>query len=202
MKKVVYFLERFQRRSLLLAVAILLVLANSGQWAVDVYESGREELESKNAKLAQFQLVTEKADVFKKRLAFLTREKEQVGQFLFSGEEDKLSSSMQLRLQAMVSKAGMQAESIRATLQKPERRQNKEDEEGQTFGEVLIKLKLAGTLHEFMDFMAGLYKGQEFFRVESISIRPYRTTGLKIALELKGYYIQTGQDGTSGETEK
>ncbi|MEN8134915.1 MAG: type II secretion system protein GspM [Thermodesulfobacteriota bacterium] len=202
MKAITHFLARFQRRTLLMAVAVLLIIVNLGVWVNDAYDTRQEEVESKTAQLAQYQLVSGKGEVFAERLDHLLALKEKVGQYFFTGEDDnKLSSAMQLRVQALVAKAGLQAESIRPTMHKADSKQDKDGAGGAVLGEVLIKVRLAGTIHEFMDFLAELYRGKEFFEIESISLKPYRKTGLKIFIELKGYYIISGQSGNSGETE-
>jgi hypothetical protein len=201
MKNIIHFFARFQRRSLLIAAAILLIVVNLGRWVNDDYETRQGELESKMGQLAQYQLVTRKAEIFDERLTHLLGIKEQVGKYFFTGEDDdKLSSAMQLRIQSLVAKAGMQAESIRPMMQKTDGKRDKDDA-GDVLGEVLIKVRLAGTLHEFMDFMTDLYRSKEFFEIESISLKPYRKTGLKIFIELKGYYILAGQSGNSEEAE-
>lgn len=198
MKNLVYFLERFQRRSLLIAVAVFLVIITLLRWVGDAYETRQEEFENKMAKLGQYQLITSKAEVFDKRQKNLLRLKGQVGRYFFTGEnDDKISSAMQLLIQALVAKAGMQAESIRSTVQKVDGRQEKGAET--VFGEVLLKASLAGTLEEFNGFLADLYRGKEFFAIESITLKPFRNTGLKIFIELKGYYVLRGQDGDAGE---
>ncbi|MCK4839506.1 MAG: hypothetical protein KAS94_11950 [Desulfobulbaceae bacterium] len=201
MKYIVHFFARFQRRSLLVAAAVLLIIVNLGVWLNDAYDTRQEEVESKTAQLGQYQRVIGKGKVLDERLENLLVLKKQVGQYFFTGEDDnKLSSAMQLRIQALVAKAGLQAESIRPMMQKTDLKQDK-DGEGSVLGEVLIKVRLAGTIHEFMDFLAVLYNTDEFFEVESISLKPNRKTGLKIFIELKGYYIMPGQNGNLGEDE-
>ncbi len=201
MKDIVHFFTRFQRRSLLVAAAVLLIIVNLGVWVNDTYDIRQQEVESKAAQLGQYQLVIGKGKAVDERLQQLLVLEKQAGQYFFTGEDDnKISSAMQLRVQALVAKAGLQAESIRPTMRKSDLKQDKEGE-GAVLGEVLIKVRLAGTIDEFLDFLAELYRGKEFFEIESISLTPYRNTGLKIFIELKGYYIIPGQSGNSGEAE-
>ncbi len=201
MKDIVHFFARFQRRSLLVAAAVLLIIVNLGVWINDAYDTRRQEVESKTAQLDQYQRVIGKGKVLDERLEHLLVLEKQAGQYFFTGEDDnKISSAMQLRVQALVAKAGLQAESIRPTMRKTDLRQDK-DGDGSVLGEVLIKVRLAGTIDEFMDFLAELYRGKEFFEIESISLTPYRNAGLKIFIELKGYYIIPGQSVDSGEAE-
>jgi hypothetical protein len=199
MNNPVLFLKRFQRRSLLIGAAVALLLVYLGSWGIDAYNTRQEEVLSRRARLAQYRLVTSKADNFAERLTDLRQIKERAGRFFFTGEDDdKLSSAMQLRVQALVAKAGMQAESIRPMLQRTDGKQEKEGG-GPTVGEVLIKARLAGTLAEFVDFMAELYRGEEFFAIESISIKPQLNKGLQIFIELKGFYVVPDQRGDSEE---
>jgi hypothetical protein len=196
----VYFFKRFQRRTVLIAIAVLLLVLYAGRWLNDAYEVRRIELETSLNRLNQYRLVTAKAEIYEKRLQNLLTLKEQVDPYFFSGEDDnKLSSAMQLKIQALVVKAGLQAESIRPVLQKGEGQDRAEND--YVLGEVLIKARLDGTLAQFADFMAELYRSEKFFRIEDISLRPYRNTGLKILLELRGYYVLAGEDDSSGDTE-
>jgi len=200
MRKIFYFIERFQRRNLLIVTAILLMIIYAGQWINDTYDARQLEIENRLNLLGQYRLVTRKADIYKDRLQHLLEAKERVGKYFFTGEDDnRLSSAMQLKIQALVAKSGLQAESIRPVMQKNEGQDKAE--KGYTLGEVLIKTRLAGTLGQFVDFMAELYRSEEFFGIESISLRPYRNTGLKIFVELRGYYVLLADDDTAGETE-
>jgi len=200
MKKIFYFFERFQRRNLLIAAAILLLIIYAGQWVNYTYAARQIDIESRLSRLGQYQLATRKAEVYKARLQQLVKLKKQVGKYFFTGEDDnRLSSAMQLKIQALVAKAGLQAESIRPVMQKSEGRDKEEG--GYTLGEVLIKTRLAGTLSQFSAFMAELYRSEEYFGIESISIRPYRNTGLKIFVELRGYYVLLKGDENPGEKE-
>lgn len=201
MNDIANFFARFQRRSLLIAAAVVLIVVTLGLRVNDAYNTRQEEVESKLARLAQFQLVSGESEVVDERLNHLLGRKKQVVKYFFTGADDtKLSSAMQLRVQALVAKAAMRAESIRPTMHKPDFKQGK-DGGGPVLGEVLIKVRLAGTLREFMDFLAELYRGKEFFEIENVSFKPYRKTGLKIFIELKGYYIIPGQSGNPEEAE-
>lgn len=199
MKNLVYFLERFQRRTLLIAAAVLLSIIVLWRWVDDQYATRQEEVNSRLVQLGQYQLIASEAKSLEKRHNSLLRVKEQAGRYFFAGEDDdKISSAMQLRVQAMVARSGLQAESIRSTLQKIDAVKNSGGE-GNDLGGVLVKARLAGTLSELMSFLELLYKGREFFAIQSISLKPYRDTGLKIFVELKGYYVLHGQDSNSGE---
>ncbi len=195
----VYFFKRFQRRTVLIALAILLLVVYTGRWVDVAYEARRIELENRLNRLGQYQLVAAKAEKYEKRLQNLLILREEVAHYFFSGEDDnKLSSAMQLKIQALVVRAGLQAESIRPVMQKNEGPDSAEN--GDVLGEVLIKTRLAGTLGQFVDFMAELYRSEKFFYIEDVSFRPYQNSGLKIFIELRGYYVLLDED-SSGDPE-
>lgn len=192
------FFSRFERRSLLIAAAVLLLLLNLGRWAAASYQARQVELESNTARLEQYLAVTEKTEELENRLEQLLRQKGQVEKYFFSGETaDKIASAMQIRIQSMVTKSGLQSESIRPLRQGKDEGRGK-DEAGQPLGEVLIKARLAGTLSQFMDFVAEIYRGREFFKIENFSLKPYKNSGLKIFVELRGYYIQPAKESDTG----
>lgn len=189
------FLERYQSRNLLIGIAAILLILTLVDRVNDAYEDRQGELAGKLAKLKQYQQVTMKAEGFNRELQSLRRVKAQTDRYFFSGEnDDKLASAMQLRIQALVAKADMQAESIRPLLQRNEGKQDK-DGEINRLGEVVIKIRLAGSLQQFMNFMVDLYNGNEFFAINSISLKPDSKSGLKVFVELKGYYILPGVAG-------
>ena len=73
-------------------------------------------------------------------------------------------------------------------------------EDTPVLGEVVIKARLAGTLMQFMDLISEIYKGKEFFKIENFSLKTYKN-GLKIFIDLRGYYIlpdQKDSDGAGG----
>ena len=188
MDNIVRFFNRFERKTLLIAAAVVLLLLNVGRLVNNSFETRRTELESKIIRLEQYKRITGKADELDKRLARLLKQKGQVEDHFFTGEtDDEITSSMQLRIQSLVARAGMQSESIRPIKQKKESKDK--GGEGAVLGEVLIKARLVGSISAFMDFMASIYKGNEFFKVENFSLKPYRKSGLKIFIELRGYYL-------------
>jgi hypothetical protein len=201
MKIIIEFFEQFQRRTLLIAVAALLLVVSLVSRVNDAYETRQEELGGKMAKLAQYQLVAGKSGTYKDQLSRLLKVENQVRKYFFAGQkDDKLASSMQLRIQALVAKSGMQAESIRPMMLKREGKHEK-DREKDVFGEVLIKVRLAGSLQQFMDFIVDLYSGNEFFEIKNLTIKPDNKMGLKVYVELSGYYLLPGQSGNSGDME-
>jgi hypothetical protein len=200
MNNITRFLSRFERSSLLIAMAIVLAILYVGGRASDSYKARQVDLESKRTRLEQYNAIADRAVVHEERLKDLNRQKAKIEEYFFSGEtNDKIASAMQIRIQALVSRAGLQAESIRPIRQKKEVVPEK-GTEAPVFGEVAIKVRLAGTLMEFMDFISELYRGKEFFKVENFTLKQYRNTGLKIFVDLKGYYILPDHNSETGGT--
>ena len=197
MDNMVRFFSRFERKTLLIAGAVVLLLLNIGRLAGNSFEARQTELESKLTRLEQYQRITSRADDLDKKLERLLKHKKQIEKHFFTGTtDDKIASAMQLRIQSLVSRNGLQSESIRPIRQKKESKDK--DAENVVLGEVLIKARLVGTISDFMDFMAALYQGKEFFKIENFSLKPYRKSGLKIFVELRGYYILPEKDQSDG----
>jgi hypothetical protein len=200
MNNITRFLSRFERRYLLIAVAVVLLLFNLGRWATNSYQARQTELESNLARLEQYGLVTGKTVPLEEQLNSLTKQKTKVEKYFFTGAtDDKIASAMQIRIQALIARTGMQSESIRPIRQKLEADRG-EGEERAILGEVVIKARLAGSLIQFMDLISELYRGKEFFKIESFSLKPYKS-GLKIFIDLRGYYILPDQNDGAGGVE-
>lgn len=192
------FFNRYQLRTWLLVLAGLLLLAKLGSLTLDSYREKVADLETRQATLMQYRNVTSGATELRARLARLQASREKLITHLFRGDsEEEIISAMQLSLQALVTEAGLQSESIRPMQQRGIR--GAEGGKGENLpGEVAIKARLIGTLGEFLDLTAGLERQEKFFKIESFSLSPYRKAGLKISLDLRGYFI-TNPDGNGGE---
>lgn len=200
MNNIARFINRFERRSLLIAVAVLLLLFNIGRWITSSYQAGGVELESNLARLEQYGYVTGNVAQLEEQLNSLAKQKAEVEKHFFTGAtDDKIASAMQIKIQALVAQAGLVSESIRPIRQKAEAEKGK-GEKAPVLGEVVVKVRLVGSLMEFMDFIAALYKGKEFFKIENFSLKPYKKS-LKIFIDLRGYYILPGQHDGAGGTE-
>ena len=55
--------------------------------------------------------------------------------------------------------------------------------------EVTIKARLVGTQQQFVEFLSDLYSSEQFFKIESFTLKPYKKAWLKIFVEFKGYYF-------------
>ena len=78
MDNIVRFFNRFERKTLLIAAAVVLLLLNVGRLVNNSFETRRTELESKIIRLEQYKRITGKADELDKRLARLLKQKGQV----------------------------------------------------------------------------------------------------------------------------
>lgn len=176
-------------RNLLLGLAGLLLLLNLGRWLQSSYQADQATLESRQASLARYRDLADRGPGLRAQLERLTAERERVVKYLFTGaNEENIVSAMQLDLQALVTTAGLETESIRPLKQKSER----EGEGGKGLGEVAIKASLAGTLEQYQAFLAELFRSGKFYTIESVTLSPYKKSELKILLDLRGYFIITG----------
>jgi hypothetical protein len=88
---------------------------------------------------------------------------------------------MQIMLQELVTKAGLEPESIRPMVSGTQKGPR-------DFHEISIKIRLAGTQSQFVDFIAQLYRSDKLFQVESFTLKPYKKSEMKIFIDLKGFY--------------
>lgn len=169
------------RNGLLSIVGLLLVL-NGARLINGKYAEIHQTVESKQALLGQYRMSTKDLDAVRARVQQLEGRKTQFEAHLFQGASVKdVTSAMQIKLQEVLSQVGMNPESI-----SPVTKGGKETDT--SYGEVSIKIRLGGTLENFIKFMAEIYKMNYLFRLENVTIKPFKNEELKIFLELKGYY--------------
>jgi len=174
--------NRYGKRQILITAVVLLFVLNALKFGYSFYQGQLADLEQQGELLEKYQSSTAKIDELRKRVVFLEQQKKQMEGYLFAGEsEEEIASAMQIMLQDMVVKAGLDPESLRASGVGDSSR----DKE---FGEISVKARLAGTLQGFAEFVANLYKGKRLFRIESFTLKPYKKTELKIFMDLKGFY--------------
>lgn len=189
MNQIMEFFHRFDRRHLLVGVAVVLLAANLGRLGMGYLDSRREELADRMAILAQYREAAKRLPEVEERVALLDRRRQQLESFLFQGEnEEKIASDMQIMLQSEVSNAGLEPEFIQP--------QRKSDGGGdrKEHGEIVIKIRMSGTLNDFGKFLRNRYASKHFFGIESLSVRPFRPGELKISLDFRGYY-KLGKEG-------
>lgn len=178
-------LHRIGSRGLLLTLVGLLVLAKLGMGLQDTYKADQADLANRQANLLRYQKLTGKAPALRSELERLKSEREHLGKYLFTGtSEDNIISAMQLDLQALVTSAGLESETIR-----PMKQKNAKEAGGEMgMGEVAIKANLNGTLTEYLAFLAELYNSGKIYRIEAVTLSPYKKSELKILMDLRGYF--------------
>jgi hypothetical protein len=184
-------LHRIGSRGLLLALVGLLLLVKLGLNLRDAYKTAYSDLESRQASLVRYQKLAGKAPELKDQLQRLTAEREKLMQVLFTGSSDEnIISAMQLDLQALVTTAGLETETIRPVKQKTVQ----EGGDGKGLGEVAIKASLNGTLAGYQAFLAELYRSGRFYKIEAVTLSPYKKSDLKILIDLRGYFVTTAPE--------
>jgi len=170
------------RKSLLILAALLLVI-NIFRLTTNHFNRKQEAIKEQTAMLEQYRISTRKLMAMRGRVAWLDKQKKEMDSYLFAGgSEEEIVSDIQITLQEQVTKAGLAVESLR-----PIRRIDKATAKDKDYGEVIIKIRLSGTLNQFVDFLAQLYKSKSLYQVESLTLKPYKD-GLKIFFDVKGYY--------------
>lgn len=182
---------RYQRKTLLIAVAVALLAVNVGRLTIGHYRDSQAELENKIALLQQYRISTARLAGFKARITRIERQKKRLEGYLFTGEsEEDISSAMQIMLQEKVVKAGLEPESIRPV-------RNTGSAKGRDYNEIAIKVRLSGTLSDFVAFVADIYKSQYLFKIESFTLKPYKKEYLKVFVEINGYYRLSKNDSAA-----
>ena len=173
-------------RGLLLGLVGLLALVKLGLWLQDTYQADQAVLASRQADFARSRKLTGKIPELRSQLQHLEGEKEGLRKFLFTGaNEENIISAMQLDLQAMVTSAGLVAETIRPLKQK-----NAQDSGDESIlGEVAIKTSLNGTLAEYLIFLTELYHSPKVYKIEAVVLTPLKKSELKILIDLRGYFV-------------
>lgn len=182
MNRIMEFIHRFDRRYLLMGVAVVLLVANLGRWGLGYFESRREELADRMEMLAQYREAVQRLPEMEDRVTLLDRQQQELESFLFQGEnEEKIASAMQIMLQSEISNAGLEPEFIQP-LRTAEGGDRKEH------GEIVIKIRMSGSLNDLGRFLHSRYASRQFFRIESLTVKPFRAGDLTISLDVRGYY--------------
>ena len=184
MNQIMEFIHRFDRRHLLAGVAAVLLVANLGSWVLGYLDSRQAELADRMAMLAQYREAVQRLPELEDRVALLARRQQQLESFLFQGEnEEKVASAMQIMLQSEVSNAGLEPEFIQ-----PVRAGEGGGGDRKEHGEIAIKIRMSGALNDLGRFLHSRYASKQFFRIESLTIKPFKPGELKISLDVRGYY--------------
>jgi len=162
-------------RNGLLVIVGLLAFLNAVRVINGKYTDALQGMESKQALLGQYRMSTKDIDAVRTKV-------QQLETHLFRGEAEKdVTSAMQIKLQEVLGRVGMNPESL-----SPVTKGGKDD--GNPYGEVIIKIRLGGTLENFIKFLAELYRMEYLFRIENVTVKPLKKEEVKIFIELKGYY--------------
>lgn len=182
MNQIMEFVQRFDRRYLLGGIAALLLLLNLGRLGLNYLDSRQAELTDRMAMLAQYREAVERLPELEDRVVLLSRRQQQLESFLFQGEsEEKIASAMQIMLQTEVSNAGLEPEFIQPV-------RAGEGGDRKEHGEIAIKIRMSGALNDLGVFLHSRYASKQFFRIESLTIKPFKPGELKISMDVRGYY--------------
>ncbi|MEN8141510.1 MAG: type II secretion system protein GspM [Thermodesulfobacteriota bacterium] len=188
-------LQNMDRRTLLVALAVAALVFGTLRFLVSYYQ-GQVEQRDKSRNELSFQR-KQVADLpgLELRLRALQRQADQLQRMLFTaGSLDGVSSAVQIRLQAMITDAGLEPESLRPVT---DSRQT-----GKSIQTITIKMRLAGSLEQFEKFLAHIYRSKQLFLVDSLTVKPYRKEGVKVFIDVKALYRLSGasedRDGEGG----
>ena len=175
-------LALLRSRTALIALAVGLLVLNVGRLATNQYLDFLQGIESKRALLGQYQISTQNIDSLRQRIQLLEQKKNKFDTYLFIGaNRQEITSAMQIKIQEILGAAGLSPESLRPT-------NSRSDDKDKQYGEVVIKVRISGTLEDFIKFMASMYHQKYLFKVDNFTIKPFKKKELKIFLELKGFY--------------
>lgn len=182
MNSIKQFLSQFQSRTLLIGVVALLLALNVGRLAVNLYYEKLGEAVDKVKMLSQYQEQAEEITELKNKVAALDRQQKQLDHYFLAGKsEEDISSALQIVLQEMVVKSGLEPEFIRPT-------RSGGISQTEKLNEITVNLRVGGTVDKFMAFIRDLYTSASYFKIESLSIKPFKDDELKIVMEVKGFY--------------
>ena len=183
MSRITQLTASLKNRKVLIIIAAILLFINLFRVVIGHFNQKQEAIENRAATLAQYRIATRKLEEMRDKVAWLDSQKKIMDSHLLTGDsEEKIVSDMQLALQEQITMAGLAVESLR-----PTRRADKTKDQELGYGEVAIKIRLSGTLNQFVDFLAHLYQSQTLYQIESITLKPYKKD-LKIFFDVKGYY--------------
>jgi len=174
------YVSMLKSKPVLIGVAALLLALNLFRQGVAYYHAGMEEVAADQAQLEQYRLASRDSQALEKRLDQLRKQEQLLEELFFTGESsEQIASTMQIGLQELIQTTGLALESLRPSVG---------SDKGAGFGEISLDMRLSGTINQFIDFSAGLYKMSRFYKIESFTLKPLREEQMQIFLELKGYY--------------
>ncbi len=173
-------LQRIDRKTVLVIVAGLFLCGGLLRFMVNIYQEKTSEIEAKETTLFAQHKSSRQLPTLKHEVAQLEREVKKAEALLFHGPNvDTITSTVQIRLQSLISDADLEPESLRPL-------GGKSQEGGiNTIG---IKLRLNGSLENFSTFLAALYRNDKFFLIENCTLKPDKLKGVKVFMDLKAFY--------------
>ncbi len=184
-------IPHLDRRTMLVGLALLALVLVGLKSGYDFYQGKVEALESNRNKLFLYQKQVANLPVIKKRIKGLERQAIQLEKLLFAADSiDGVTSAVQIRLQTMITDAGLDPESLRPL-------SSHRQKAAQAIQTITIKMRLSGTLAQFEQFLAQLYRSRQLFIIDSFTVKPYKKEGVKIFIDVKGLYRLQG-DGDVG----
>ena len=147
---------------------------------ISTYSGMEEQLEELEQQLFVDQKNIRKLPELRVQITSQKHQIQQIEQALVKGrDQDSVISTMQIKVQAMLERSGLEPESLRPVTSR-----------NTTSGlqSVVLKLRLSGTMAEFTSFLSAIYKHRSFFQIEGLTIKPFRQEELKIYLDLRAYY--------------
>ena len=168
------------RKTLLIGLAGLFLCFSLIRFTLGIYQEKTLDIEAKEAILFAQLKSSRKLPSLKREVAILERQVKQAESVLFQGPNaDTITSTIQIRLQSLISAAGLEPESLRPLGGK------KRDNGMQS---ISIKLRVNGSLENFAEFLASLYRNDKFFLIENCSLKPDKLKGIKVFMDLKAFY--------------
>lgn len=169
------------QKALLLILAGLLSLIALVAFLVSTYSTMETRLEELDQQLFVDQKNIRKLPGLRLQIKYQKQQIGRIEQALFKGaDQDEVLSTMQIKVQAMLKRAGLEPESLRPVTSRKT--------SANSLQSVVLKLRLNGTMHQFTTFLAAVYKNKTFFQIEGLTIKPFQQDGLKIYMDLRAYY--------------
>lgn len=173
-------LLRLDRKIILVALASLFLAVTLIRLSVGIYQEKSSAIETKQSTLLAQQKSSRRLPSLKREMARLGREKKRAETFLFQGPNaDAITSTVQIRLQTLIAKAGLEPESLRPLGGKSS---------DSRINTINIKLRLNGTLENFVHLLAAIYRNDKFFLIKNCTIKPDSTKNIKVFMDLTAFY--------------
>ncbi|MFO7760096.1 MAG: hypothetical protein ACQES8_09005 [Thermodesulfobacteriota bacterium] len=183
MRQIIYRLQQFDRKTLLFGAAALLLIFNLGRMTYNYYQGQLEEVASQKDLFEQYKASAEKLPELEVRVSRLEQQAVYLERHLFIGKTiDEISSAVQIMMQKMVTGAGLTPESLRPI------KDNRAEAGKAGYEKMMIKMRLSGSLPQFIDFYSRLYRSGKLFLIDSITLRSYKGDVLKSYLVIQVYY--------------